>query len=457
MRSKREGRQLPGLPPGVQPYDWALKQLRVAGAHGTTVGGEDIVVAVIDLGYRHHPDLEGHLWRNPAPTRGDVHGWDFVDDDATLEYRGPREESSDYYRGHHAFVVGEVAAVAPGCPVMVVRVGYGEPDSWWQGIRYAVDHGARVLVIPHGYIAGEADRGVPLFYQGTDFSYPYDNPGIREAADYAFDQGCLIVKGTADNRGRRVATVMAGVDSVLAVGSSARRGGPADICCSADYVEVGAPGGERGSEDVRDRIWGCGGDRNYIPFTGGCMASGFGGGVAALAWSRFPQLPNHQLRQVLRNTARPARGVTANADGWEPMLGYGILDATRAVSLREEALCRDVRLRPSSLRVVRRGGRYLAQARVRNRGAFDAEQATVVAYDGNPSRPADPRATQEAPGELLQTRQVGHTIARVRGLHEADVNVELSSRPGPALWFETFCLDRHDAGNVHRVRVRTGR
>lgn len=447
---------LPGLPRGVRPYDWALRQLRVTKAHRVTRGSKDVVVAVIDLGYRHHPDLDGHLWRNPNPTRGDVHGWDFMDDDATLDYTGPKEDTSDYYRGHHAFVAGEVAAVAPECPVMIVRVGYGRPDSWWQGIRYAADHGARVLVIPHGYITGEADTGTPLFYQGTDFSYPYDNPKLRESIDYACDRGCLIVKGTADNRGRRVATAMAGLEGVFAVGSTDRYGAPGDICCSADYVEAGTPGGRRNTDDARDRIWGCGGDRNYIPFTGGCMASGFGGATAALVWSRFSGLSVDQLRQVLRNTARPAKDVTPNADGWEPFLGYGILDAAKAVSLHEDRLCRDVRFRPSTAKVVRRRGRYVVAAQVRNYGAFDAKQATVVAYNGHPIRPADPDATQETPGELLQTRQIGHTIARVRGLHETDVAIELTEKPGSVLWFETFCLDRHDAGHVHRTRVPTG-
>jgi hypothetical protein len=438
----------------VRPYAWALRQLRVARAHRVTRGAKEVIVAVVDLGYRHHPDLDGHLWRGPGARGGGLHGWDFVDDDASLEHSGPGAETSAYYRGHHAFVAGEVAAVAPACPIMIVRVGYGRPDSWWRGIRYAADRGARVLVIPHGYIAGEAATGTPRFYQGTDFSYPDDNPQLREAIDYAHDRGCLIVRGTADNRGRRVATAMAGLEAVFAVGSTNRRDEPADICCSADYVAAGAPGGQRGSGMARDQIWGCGGDGEYIPFTGGCMASGFAGGVAALVWSRFPHLTGDQLRQVLQNTARPARGVEPDADGWESRLGYGILDASRAVSLDPDRLCRDVRLRPSSVSLLRRQGRRLLAARLKNRGAFDAGRALVVAYDGDPTKPSDPRGSMRAPATPLQTRQLGHAIIRVRGLHEAAVAIELEKTPGRGIWFETFCLDRRDAGRVHRARIR---
>ena len=431
MGKKKARRQMPGLPDGVQPYDWALKQLRVARAHRTTRGSKKIVVAIIDLGYRHHPDLAGHLWCDPK--KGGLHGWDFFDDDASLEYRGPKEDTSEYLRGHHAFVAGEVAAVAPLCPIMIVCVGYGNPDSWWRGIRYAVDHGARVLVIPHGYIAGEAATGTPLFYQGTDFAYPEDNPKIREALDHAYDGGCLVVRGTADNRGRRVATALAGMETVFSVGSANRRGEPGDICCSAEYVAAGAPGGQRDSSHERDLIWGCGGDENYISFTGGCMASGFGGAVAALVWSRFPDLSNDQLRQVLENTARPAQGVTPNAEGWESRLGYGLLDAGRAVELKKDQLCRDVRVRLSSVEVVRQKGQYRVRAQVRNHGAFDAARAITVAYNGDPTRPADSGGTVQAPAELLQTRQIGHVIARVRGLHHADVTIELTEKPGKAI------------------------
>ena len=122
-----KARTFPGLPDGARPYDWPLEQLRVAQAHQLHRGAKEVVVAVIDLGYRHHPLLDGHLWENPNPARGDRHGWDFADDDASLEYAGPDADSA-YYRNHHVFVAGEVAAVAPGCLVMPLRVGYRSHD-----------------------------------------------------------------------------------------------------------------------------------------------------------------------------------------------------------------------------------------------------------------------------------------------------------------------------------------
>jgi subtilisin family serine protease len=438
-----------GVPTGTRPYDWALEQLRVRTAHQVTRGSRDVVVALVDLGYRHHPALNGHLWVNPRPAQGDVHGWDFADDDASPEYRGPDEEVSPYFRGHHTFVAGEIAAVAPGCPIMILRWSEERPRSLTNAMRYAVGHGAKILVIPHGYLTGEVRDGTALFYRGTDFSYPEDNPDLRRAADEAYDAGCLIFQGTADNRDRRVAYADSDFETVVAVGSSNRAGKAADICCSADYVEVGAPGGQRHSRDPRDRIWGYGGDNNLIPFTGGCMACGFAGAVAGLVWSRFPQLTNDQVRQVMRNTAR--------GEGWNPRLGWGMLDAGSAVSLKDEQLQASLRLDRRQCELLARRRQPVLKVTVSNRGALDVRRALVVAYNGDPQKPAAPEGTCARPVEL-RTSQIGHAMSSVRGLHSTEVRIALSELPRSGrVWLEAYSADRHGPEGVARawVDVRT--
>jgi len=405
-----------GLPQGVKSYDWALRQLRVPQAHRIIRGSPQIIVAVIDLGYRHHPDLDGHLWKNPRPTRGDVHGWDCADDDASLEpVVGPHPDST-YFRGHHVFVAGEVAAVAPECPIMIVRVGYGKPDSWASGIRYAVAHGARVLIIPHDYLHGEKAFGFSLFYHGTDFAYPFDNPGIRKALDEAYDSGCLIVRGTADNRGRRVACAMSAVDMVLSVGSSNRRGVASDVCANADYVEIAAPSGQRKSKNAQDQIWGCGGDQDYIPLTGGCMASGFAGAVAALVWSRFQTLTNDQVRQILQS----------------------------------------LHIEKRKCELVMRRGKPALKVILNNRGALDINKAIIVAYDGDPCKPVSKKGGMDKP-VILRMRQIGHSIAFVRGLHSTELYIGFKERPNnDRIWLEAYSLDRHGSEHVARAIIRIG-
>ena len=443
--------KLPGLPDGVEPYDWALEQLRVKKAHKITKGSKNVVIALVDIGYNHHPDMDGHLWNNPNPTKGDIHGWNCVDNNANLKFSGEVLANVDYWCGHHVFVAGEAAAVAPDCPIMIVRDGFANPNSWAEAIRYAVDNGAKVLVTPHGYIAGAMTGGDGLFYQGTDFSYPYDNPELRKAYDYAYAKGCIITKGAADNRGRRAVAASFGHSAIFSVGSTNRKDEAADVCCSCDYTEVGTPGGERSTDNENDRIWGCGGENNYISFTGGCMASGFAGGALALVWSKFPELTNEQLRQVLRNTARPGKNLMVNEDGWEPHLGYGIVDLHKAVSLKPTELCRNVQLDPDSIEIIEKNGLFFLNAIVKNKGVFDAEKTMIIAYNGNPSKAVDPNATMKNPAPELQTKQIGHTIVKVRGFHKSKISIELIEEPKNKIWFETFCTDLYDVGNLHRT------
>lgn len=466
-----------GLPEGCAPYDWPLAQLRVREAHQLHRGAPNFLVAVIDLGYRHHPALEGHLWVNPDPQlqdsegRRDRHGWDFADNDGSLEYSGP-DADSDYYVNHQVFVAGEVAAVAPECRLMILRVGYRAHDSWHAAVDYAVAHGARVLIMPHGYIGRAAGSPTPLFYQGTDFAWPADNPRLRESLDHAWESGCLIFSGTADNRGRRVAFFPVAGEAVCAVGTSNRAGRASNMAADADYVEFAAPGGERGTGDPRQTIWGLGGRSNHTSFEGGCMASGFAGGVAALVWSRHPEWKNTDIRALLRNTARglPA-GVSPSDRRPDRRLGQGLLDARAALEFGPDQLPRDVRLVVDSLRLDQPGPAprvvpappsdatavaaepvqpgFQLRGRLRNLGIRDAQRAMVVVYNGDPTQPRSPEATLEQPGPSLQTRQLGHTVLAVQGLHESHFAVECSGQPPERVWFEVFCLDLR-SDRIHR-------
>lgn len=427
------------------PYGWPLRQLRVPQAHRLTQGSPEVVVAVLDLGYNPHPHHAGHLWVNPKPRRGDVHGWDCADDDASLEPTGPDAQTA-YYRDHHCFIVGEVIACAPQCPVMIVRTGYRAPkDNWGRAVDYAVEHGARVLVMPHGFIShGVGESDVPLFYRGTDFGAPVDIPRLRRSLEAAWDAGCLVCSGVIDNRGRRAAFATTALDAVLAVGSSSRHGGAANVAADADYVEFAAPAGDRGTGDDIDRVWSTGGHGGYVASEGGCMASGFAGGVAALVWSRFPELTNAQLRQVLRNTA--------TGEGWDSKLGWGVLDAARAVGLKPEQLRQDLRVDAKGCAVETRRRRQALRVRLENRGAFDIARALVVVYNGDPTRPAAPRATMEQPQTLL-TRQLGHTIVAVRGLHGTEAVIPLGE-PAERLWVQACVLDHGGADIIITRRVR---
>ena len=176
------------------------------------------------------------------------------------------------------------------------------------------------------------------------------------------------------------------------------------------------------------------------------MAAGFGGGVAALVCSRFPHLSNEQVRRILRNTA--------GNDTWDDKLGWGILDAAKAVALKPEALSQKLRIDPKmwELRTVR--GKPVLKVMVQNRGAFDVKKALLVAFAGDPRKAAAPRATMGKP-QILITRQTGHAIGPVRGLHEAEFVMSLTEVAQGDMWLQLCVLDRHGSGAVDTIEIAT--
>lgn len=397
-----------------QPYAWALELLGIPEAHPVTRGSKEVVVAVIDIGYRKHPAHEGHLWVNPRPTRGDEHGWDFAQDDATLEHDGPGADTSVYLRGHHAFIVGEVAACAPQCPIMVLRLGYGQGqhDSFAQAVRYAAGHGARIIVMPHSYIQGQAEAASETlpgmaghFYAGTDFGYPHDNPDLLAAMDEAWYAGALIFQGNCDNRGRYAALYSVAREPVFSVGTADRHGKPASITNRCAYVEALAPGGDRIAGGPESEILGHGGDEDLIRFAGGCMAAGFAGGVAALALSHFPKLSNTELRQILANTARAVEGPTDR-------VGAGLLDAAAIVRLDNADLTPRLALTGGAKRIDTPEGPALS-VEAEKQGVLNIERALLVLYNGDPRVLPPPDAPRNS--WKLATVQLGHAVAAPPG------------------------------------------
>jgi serine protease len=164
-----------------------------------------VVVAVLDTGvaYEDHADATGTYARAPdLAGTAFAPGWDFVNDDA--------HPNDDQRHGTHVAGViaaaGGIASVAPGATILPVKVLDGENAgtelALAEGIRYAVDHGARVI-------------NMSLSFPPTYFP----SRVLQEAVDYAAQHGVVMVAAVG-NHGEDIVAYPAAFRDVIAVGAS---------------------------------------------------------------------------------------------------------------------------------------------------------------------------------------------------------------------------------------------
>ena len=228
---------------GRVPGGWAALQWNFTGPFGVGApaawahvaaagrpGAAGVTVAVLDTGvayanrypYRRSPDLSAARF---------VPGWDFVGND-----RYPID-----IHGHGTHVASTIAeetnnrraltGLAYGARIMPVRVldryGHGGPAEIAAGIRFAADHGAKVINMSLSF---------PTTVRADQI------PELVEAVGYATSRGSLIVASTG-NAGEPEIGYPARLDPVLAVGATTEHGCAASVSNSGPGIDIAAPGG----------------------------------------------------------------------------------------------------------------------------------------------------------------------------------------------------------------------
>jgi subtilisin family serine protease len=219
--------------------------------------------------------------------------------------------------GHGTFVAS--LAAETDAPLLIVKAA--GPDGTFtaaaeaRAIRYAVDHGARVL---------------NLSFAGTSTSTVE-----RAAIRYAIRRGALVVAAAgnefqAGNPVEYPAALLQPVGSRgrggagLSVGASTRDGSRAAFSNTGSWVSLAAPG---------DGVVGMLAGTTAAKSTAGALGLGSGtsyaapqvAAAAALVWGIDPALTAGQVADVLKQTA-------SGAGAWTPELGYGVLDIAAAVA-----------------------------------------------------------------------------------------------------------------------------
>lgn len=313
-----------GVTGSAQAYFWGLNQTRVPEVWAKGYRGQGVTIAIVDDGInQNHPALQNTLWINAGEVSGngidddrngyvdDVQGWNFVDNSNSVQYDG-----SD--ASHGTFIAGVIAGqpiseaalipsaaqdrvlgVAPDAKLMAVKVMSGSKqnrtDRVAEGIRYAVDNGAKIINFSLGFSDGASPVSSP-------------DAAIEAAFQYARRRGVLVVVAAGNERQQGAVRPSepafgASRDLGIAVGAIDRWGALADFSNPAgnqsiDYVT--APGEDIFSTYSSSR------QQSYSFSSGTSFAAPYVAGIAALMLSAKPTLSPTEIEIILTQTAKNA-------------------------------------------------------------------------------------------------------------------------------------------------------
>ena len=327
---------------------WATQQWNFVGTYGVNApqawqnainarapGGKGVTVAVLDTGiaYSSRPPF----LRSPDFAASQfVRGYDFVDGDP---YPFDRN-------GHGTHVAGTIAertnngvgltGLAYGVKLMPVRVlddlGAGDAVNIAAGIRFAADHGARVI-------------NLSLEFDATVVAT--DIPELISAIQHARAEGALLVAATGNEGTPRIA-YPARANGVLSVGATTEHGCLSEFSNDGKGIDLVAPGGgsdaplngdancesgEPGRGISQVTLLDGGTVRSFgIPsnYEGTSMAVPHVSATAALviATAAIGAHPTPaQLEQHLESTARDL-----GLRGYDTNYGWGLIDAAAATA-----------------------------------------------------------------------------------------------------------------------------
>ncbi|MGH2832812.1 MAG: S8 family serine peptidase [Solirubrobacteraceae bacterium] len=207
----------------------ALQAWTNVAADGAT-GGRGVIVAVLDTGVAYAN--RGRFRRSPDFGRYQfVRGYDFVS----------HSPYPNDHNGHGTFVAGTIAeetnngigltGLAFGAHIMPVRVldsiGEGDASVIAEGVRYAVNHGAKII-------------NLSLEFESE--VHADDIPELIDALRYAHRRGVLVI-AAAGNKDRDVIPYPARAKHVIAVGATTEHGCLASYSNHGRGITLVAPGG----------------------------------------------------------------------------------------------------------------------------------------------------------------------------------------------------------------------
>lgn len=281
----------------IEEQQWHLDELGVRQAHGIS-RGDGVLVAVVDSGVDDtRPDLAGQVL--PGTGFGSAAGTD-----GTEDQDGHGTAMAALIAGRA--VDGGALGIAPGAKVLPVSVGAdGENftlEAVSQGIRWAVDRGAKVINLSLTSVATLT-------------------PELLRAVNYAFDHDVVVVAGTG-NAGERHVGAPANIRGVVAVSGTVPGGGVWPDSNTGPETVLAAPAREIVTA-VPVAVSGSG----YAAVDGTSAATALVSGVAALVRAAHPEL---DAGNVVNRLITGAKDLLDR--GRDDATGFGLVDPVGALT-----------------------------------------------------------------------------------------------------------------------------
>ncbi|MBI1827186.1 MAG: S8 family serine peptidase [Planctomycetes bacterium] len=259
-------------------------------------GTNNVTVAIVDTGVNPHTEFAGRLLDGYVTSLAGGDPYSTLDTGPHGTYVagivGASSNNSEGIAGVH----GSVSLL----PVRALSGSTGTEQSAAEGILWAVDHGASVILV------------ALQFYDGTD--------ELRDAVTYAATHDVVVVAPTG-HLGQNTVAYPAAFDGCIAVASTTSQDNVTAFSNYGPEVDLSAP-----SED----IWSTWIDDGYSfgPHPSGAAGAALVAGVAVLIRSYAPQLSATQIAQLLRDSANDL-----GDPGWDEHFGAGRLNAAKAMTI----------------------------------------------------------------------------------------------------------------------------
>lgn len=256
-------------------------------------------VCIIDSGYAlGHPDLQTTQIDGTSRGAGPWSG------DPTQEW---------YALGAHGtHVAGTIAARGGNGQGVVGVIPGGDADLY---IVRAFDVNSQFVYATDlaGAMQDCGAAGVNVI--SMSLGGPFESKLENKIANQLTRDGVLLI-AAAGNAGNSTHSYPASYDAVLSVASVDASLTHSSFSQHTSDVELAAPGSA-----VLSTV----SSNGYESWDGTSMATPHVSGVAALVWSNFQQCSNWEIRDALNASAKDL-----GAPGWDPYLGYGLVQAKAA-------------------------------------------------------------------------------------------------------------------------------